>query len=191
MGTTKFHRIASIIAKTKTSLDVYEGLFAKKEHAQILVGNFREIGESVRKGLRIEIIATCSALFVDPSKTFGKYENLSLNNLIEDYSHFFSDHTKSLQVRIFNLVDEMNLKGYRHKFIGHLGLNENLGLENVDSNITICNLRQLLDLSGSFLNSAFRDQNPEGHSLPVYYRPIKKESSTEAFLRRVNGGFWD
>ncbi len=69
-----------------------------------------EIGESIRRGLISDILATCSALFVDPAKTFGKHENLSLHNLIYDYEKFLSETTKKMQENIFTLVDEMNLK---------------------------------------------------------------------------------
>lgn len=179
-------KMASAMAKLQTTLDVYEGLFAKKEDAEITIMPFYEIGSSLKLALTTHIIIGCAAIFSDPIKTCGN-ENMSLKNIVAKHEDKFSDMTLALKNEIFDLVIEMNLKTYRNKHVGHFGLKECLGYEEVDRDITVDNVRLLLQKSQVFINKVIQDAGimPEGHSL-AYYSKIPESRSTTKFLRRLN-----
>jgi hypothetical protein len=180
-------RMASVIAKLQTSLDVYEGLFAEKYNAEITINHFHEIGSSLKSALRTHIIIGCAALFSDPSKTCGN-ENMSLTNLIEKHESSLSPSAIALKNEIFNIVKEMNLKKFRNKHIGHFGLEEMLGFQATEAEITVSNVRSLLEKSQKFINMLIHDTKimPQNESLG-FYSKIPSHRSTDKFLARIKG----
>ncbi len=74
-------KMASVIGEINTALDVYEGMYARKEDAEVTIRPFPEIGSTLKRALTTIIIIGCAALFSDPDKTCGN-ENMSLKNLV-------------------------------------------------------------------------------------------------------------
>ena len=183
---SQIHKTASTIAKIQTALDVYEGLFARKEDAERILKQFREIGESIKRSLSTQIIIGCAALFSDPAESFGN-ENMSFENLIKKYECDFSNETQIVKKQLFDLVAQMNLKVFRNKHVGHFGLDEMLGHNNIERDINVMNVRMLLDKSQIFLNMIIHDSGlmPENESLE-FYRKISKTRSTAEFLKRLS-----
>ncbi|WP_339526578.1 AbiU2 domain-containing protein [Pseudomonas sp. EA_35y_Pfl2_R111] len=180
-------KMVSVIAKLQTTLDVYEGLFAEKNNAEITINNFHEIGNSIKNALRTHIIIGCAALFSDPSRTCGN-ENMSLKNLIEKNESKLSASAIALKNEIFNLVENMNLKKFRNKHVGHFGLEEMLGFQATEAEITVSNVRLLLEKSQKFINILIHDAQimPQNESLG-FYSKIPNHRSTDKFLARLKG----
>ena len=181
---SQIHRTASAIANLQITLDVYEGLFARKEDAAVILKDFRQIGGAIKKSLSTEIIVGCAALFSDPAQSFGN-KNMSLDNLVSKYEATFSDETKKVKSEISALVEGMNLKTFRNKHIGHFGLPEMLGETTIERDITVMNVRELLEKAQTFINMIMHDSGsmPADESL-AFYRRIPKDCSPGAFLRR-------
>ena len=182
---SQIHKTASTIAKIQSTLDVYEGLFARKEDAEKILTHFQEIGEAIKRSLSTEIIIGCAALFSDPDKSCGN-ENMSFKNLISKYECKFSNETQKGKNQIFNLIAQMNLKKFRNKHVGHFGLDEMLGNNHIIRDITVMNVRELLNKAQIFLNMIIHDSGlmPQNESLN-FYRKISESRSTAEFLKRL------
>lgn len=178
-------KMASVVAKLQTSLDVYEGMYARKEDAELTIRPFREIGNSLRAALSTHIIIGCAAIFSDPERSCGN-ENMSLQNLVSKHKSRLSQEALDLLKEITTLVDDMNLKKFRNKHVGHFDLEACLGYSDVKRNINVQNVRDLLRNALRFINLVIRDANlmEQGHSL-AYYSKIPSSRSTGVFLSRL------
>ena len=178
-------KMASVVGKLNTTLDVYEGLFGHKSDAQLTIRPYPEIGLSIKSSLITQIIIGCAALFSDPEKTCGN-ENMSLKNLVSKHKHTFEDDTRNLYENIKNLVSEMNLKVFRNKHVGHFDLEACLGYAEIDRDITVDKVRKLLTMAASFINMVIRDAKlmEEGHSLS-YSPTIPTSRNTKVFLEAL------
>ncbi|PVU67073.1 hypothetical protein C9E85_05395 [Plesiomonas shigelloides] len=174
-----------MIAQLQRTLDVYEGLFLRVQDAKIIMESFNEIGDTLKRSLSTHIIIGCAAIFSDSDKTCG-HENMSLKNIISKHQHNFSEETKQLYNDIILLVDEMNLKNYRNKHVGHFGLDESLGNKQVKRDITTTNTRKLLESSQILLNDIINDSSllPKGH-IVAYYTPIPQRRAPQRFLEKL------
>ena len=90
-------------------------------------------------------------MFSDNATTCG-HENMSLNNFIKKYESKLTIETMDLIEKQIKLVEKMNLKLFRNKHIGHYGLNEMLGVINVERETTASNIRELLNNAKLILN---------------------------------------
>ena len=178
-------KMASVIGEINTALDVYEGMYARKEDAEIIIRPFPEIGSSIKRALTTHIIIGCAALFSDPDKT-GSNENMSLKNLVSKYEQSFKSDTLTLYQEIETLLSDMNLKIFRNKHIGHFDLEACLGNVQIPRDITVDLVRELLAKSATFINLVIRDANlmENGHSLS-YSPSIPNSRGTNEFLGRL------
>ena len=179
------NKMAFALAELQSNLEVYKGLFQEKEDAEVIFSQFQEIGSALKKSLSTNLIIGCAALFTDPDKSFGN-ENMSFYNLYEKHNDKLSTDTISLRESIDLIVKNMNLKTFRNKHVGHFGLDEKLGKQSVDANITTHNLEELMTKGQRLLNLIIRDAQllPVGHSL-AYYTPIPESRSVKRFLDRL------
>ncbi|MCD1647531.1 hypothetical protein [Marinobacter adhaerens] len=178
-------KMALVLAKLQRTLDVYEGLFGSKDDAAIIFESFAEIGGSLKSALATHLIIGCAAIFSDPEISFGN-ENMSLRNLVSKHESQLGEKSQRLLVEIWKSVEDMNLKKYRNKHVGHFGLEECLGYKEVDRDITVQSMRCLLKQADVFINQLIADASllPEGHAL-AYYNRIPELRGTNEFLRRI------
>ncbi len=182
----QINKMAFAIAELRSTLDVYKGLFLEKTDAEVLFSRFNEIGHMLHKSLSINLIISCSALFVDPDTSFGD-ENMSFPNLYKKHGQKLSDEAVKLRSTIDTIVIDMNLRVFRNKHVGHFGLIEKLGKKYVVRNITTQNIEDLLVSSEKMLNLIIRDAQllPAGHSL-AFYTPIPESRSPKKFLAHLS-----
>lgn len=181
----QINKMAFALAELQSSLEVYKGLFQEKDDAEIIFSQFHEIGSALKKSLSANMIIGCAALFTDPNKSFGN-ENMSFCNLYEKHDDKLSSEAISLKENIDLIVENMNLKRFRNKHVGHFGLDEKLGKQAVVANITTYNLEELMTKGQRLLNFIIRDAQllQVGHSL-AYYTPIPESRSVKRFLDRL------
>lgn len=177
-------KMATVIGEINTALDVYEGMYARKEDAEVTICLFPEIGTSLKRALTTHIIIGCAALFSDPDKTCGN-ENMSLKNLVSKYEQNFKCDTLTLYQEIETLVSDMNLKIFRNKHVGHFDLEACLGYVQIQRDITVGKVRELLAKSATFINLVIRDANLMENGQSLSYSPsIPKSRGTNEFLER-------
>jgi hypothetical protein len=179
------NKMAFALAELQSNLEVYKGLFQDKEDAEVVFSQFPEIGSALKKSLSVNLIIGCAALFTDPHETSGN-ENMSFNNLYKRHGDNLSTEAISLRESINQIVENMNLKTFRNKHVGHFGLDEKLGKQSVVGNITTHNLEELMTKGQRLLNMTIRDAQllPVGHSL-AYYSPIPESRSAKRLLDRL------
>lgn len=68
---------------------------------------------------------------------------MSLKNLVSMHESSLGEDSQRLLGEIWELVETMNLKKFRNKHVGHFGLEECLGFEQVDRNITVQSVRSV------------------------------------------------
>ena len=182
MAMEQINKMAFALAELQTHSEIYAGLFLRKEDAEVIFLPYRELGASLKKSLSISIIIGCAGLFTDPEQTYGD-ENMSFNNLYKKHSDKLSQEAKDIKESIEQLVQEMSLKRFRNKYVGHFGLDENLGKKSVTANITTENLKELMKRGQILLNLIIRDAQllQAGHSLG-YYTQIPENRSPKRFL---------
>lgn len=175
------------LAELQSSLEVFKGLFLEKEDAEVLSSQFYEIGFALHKSLSTHLIIGCAALFTDPGtdKT-SKNENLSFLNLYQKYNDKFSEETISLKNNIEKIIDCMNLKAFRNKYVGHFDLDHKLGNKSVVENITTHNLEELITKGQKLLNLIIRDAKLRpANNILAFYTPIPENRSVKRFLDRL------
>jgi hypothetical protein len=179
------NKMAFALAELQSSLEVYKGLFQGKEDAEVIFSQFHEIGSALKKSLSVNLIVGCAALFTDPHELSGN-ENMSFSNLYKRHDKKLSIEADSLRGSIDQIVQNMNLKTFRNKHVGHFGLKEKLGKKSVAANITTHDLEELMNYGQRLLNLIIRDAQllPAGHSL-AYYTPIPDSRSAKRFLDRL------
>lgn len=180
------NKMAFALAELQSSLEVYKGLFQDKEDAKVMFLQFHEIGSVLKKSLSVNLIIGCAGLFTDPHESLGN-ENMSFSNLYKKHSCKLSAEANSLIENIYLITQNMNLKTFRNKHVGHFGLDEKLGKQSVIANITTHNLEELMNKGQRLLNLIIRDAQllPAGHSL-AYYTPIPESRSAKRFLDRLH-----
>ncbi len=182
----QMYRMAWLVAELRSVLEIYRGFFEAPEDPEVFNVAFREIAATMQKSLSVRLIAGCAAVFTDPSSTCGD-ENMSFHNLHEKYRDKLSAEASALWVRISGIVSNMNLAKFRHKYVGHFGLNEHLssGLA-VQASITNDQLHELLVAGEALINMIIRDAGvyQPGNYL-AFYQPIPESRSTAQFLRRL------
>ena len=111
---------------------------------------------------------------------------MSFNNLYKKHEGKFAAQTIALRREIDSIVNKMNLKVFRNKYVGHFGLDENLGQNKIAASITNNELKNLLGKSQKLINMIITDAGlrPKGHSL-AYYTEIPEKRSTSVFLNRL------
>ncbi len=181
----KVVKMAYFLANLQRTLDVYEGLFASKEDAAVILQSFSEIGGSLKSALATHLVIGSTAIFSDPEKSCGN-ENTSLKNLVSKHESSLGEDFQRLLGEIWELVESMNLKKFHNKHVGHFRLEECLGYREVDRDITIQSLRSLLKKTDVLISYLIADASilPEGHSL-AYNSKIPAPRGTDEFLRRL------
>jgi hypothetical protein len=108
---------------------------------------------------------------------------MSFKNLYEKYKNDMNHETIALYNSIVMIVEEMNLKTFRNKFVGHYDLDEKLGKNSIQGNITTDNLEELMANGQRLLNLIIKDAPllASGHIL-AYYSPISQSRSVQKFL---------
>jgi hypothetical protein len=111
---------------------------------------------------------------------------MSLRNLVAKHESSLGEDSQRLLSEIWELVETMNLKTFRNKHVGHFRLEECLGYNHVDRDITVQSVRSLLKKADLLINYLIADASilPEGHYL-AYYSKISTPRGTVEFLKRL------
>lgn len=185
MSKEQFHCIGLITADIQHTLDVLEGLFIGKLKEDSIETNFPEVGKVIFDSLVIRVIVGCAALFSDPDISCGR-ENMSLKNLHIKHGGNEKECTNSLFEKIKTIVDEMNIKQYRNRYIAHFDLTELTGGNGnmTKRNITIKKLKELCSLSQEYIQLLGWEsgifKNTEHMS---YYAQIPPHRGTDIFSK--------
>lgn len=176
------NKMAFALAELQSSLEVYKGLFQGKEDAEVIFLQFHEIGSALKKSLSVNLIIGCAAIFTDPHESLGN-ENMSFSNLYKKHYTKLSIEARLLKDSIDQIVQNMNLKTFRNKHVGHFDLEVKLGKKSIVANITTDDLKELMNHGQELLYLIIRDAQllPAGHSL-AYYTPIPDSRSAKRFL---------
>lgn len=181
------YEMAMKLAELRKVLDVYRGLFERPDDAKVIAGPFPEIADVVRKSLSVYLISGCAAIFTDSDRTSGK-ENMSFRNLIQRFASTLSAEAHTHWARIEAVSAGMNLKEFRHKYVGHFGLQEHLTEgPMLKAAITSDKLHELLVAGESLINLILRPpSDDEPRNLFAFYQPIHPSQSAEQFLLRLS-----
>lgn len=187
MDRNQLHAMSLKISDLQVALDVFEGMFIGQKSADQIVIRFPEIGKSISAALITELIIGCAALFSDPPRSMGN-ENMSIENLRSKYLSVESSETKLIYEKLTAILKEMNIKDFRNKHVGHLDLNNALGITSVNRHISVNQLREVFTLAQKYLHSLGRES---GLLLKTeymaYYSVIPASRNTEVFLSQLSG----
>lgn len=179
------YKMLFIVADLRRDIEVYRGLFDSQEDVQILRNNFREIEATIRVSISTRLILGFAALFVDGRKSVGN-ENLSIEALINRSENNLSDSTKEILEKIKKIIEQMNIKDFRHKRLAHFDYNVLMGKRKIEATIPNDKLDEALQLAQDLLHQISLDIGYNDGATSYFYTPIPKERSPKEFLDRVS-----
>jgi hypothetical protein len=187
MDIDQLHAMSLKISDLQVALDVFEGMFIGQKNADQIVIPFPEIGKAISAALITELIIGCAAIFSDPPRSMGS-ENMSFENLRLKYLSVESSGTKLIYEQLTAILKAMNIKDFRNKHVGHLDLNNALGITSVNRHISVNQLREVFTLAQKYLHSLGRESGllPKTAYM-AYYSAIPDSRNTEVFLSKING----
>lgn len=178
------YRMLFVLAELRRDLEVYRGLFEKREDGDIVQASFREIGESMRLGISTRLILGSAALFVDKRTSCGK-ENFSIKALLDRCKSELSKSSKEIASQIDTIVTEMNIRDFRNQRLAHFDYDVLMGKAKIESVIKNDKLDELLSLTESLLHQLSIDVKYVDGSKSYFYSKIDPSRAPNVFLQRI------
>lgn len=162
------------IRKLQKKLYLYDELFCNDDSVELLNRIGQKVFSIIQKALNTEIIVELAALF--DKKGDDKRPNLSQDYFVSKYGKTLDENERKLFERVHRLLTDLNIRNYRHKYLGHKDLRHYLGDDLTKHHIDTNKLIDLTDNS-YYLIESIQVRNFKCDRTQNVYRPKKLTGS--------------